>query len=740
MTAKRLDSLLVLGESLQLEQQHTPVGLSGDAKRLHVGISLVTMSPEYFTRLTTRLTSIMTGRRKKNFIRRQVIEQLEQRQLLASDFAEAWIAQAPSNVYFSRAVPVETLDASQVVSPVGGSRPTESTAEGRLHIELIPGRGLRANPDALAAARRAADQWESHIFDPITVSIEIDLGTTDPGVLGFAVPVEVELPYSEVRAALQADGLREADDSLLQRLPSADSIEFALPDGTEFSGDVSIAKANAKAIGLRGDELDDLLGVADGGIVMGQSVAFDYENSNGVESGLVDFETVVAHEIGHVLGFASSVDRFTTGTPPSTISPTPLDLFRFRSLAGPDNPRTPAAFEAIRRELRPSTPAVIDFVLQDGWELPSQQYPVELGEPANVVPTNPFGYQASHWQDADVLGQTIGILVPTIPQQRVVPISNVDLRAMDLIGYNILRPDEIPQVPVLNDDSALVDQTRVVIDVLNNDQNDDNPFQLSTFQIVEPAYLGEVEFDPVTGLVVYRIPPNSGSDLDAFTYTIANEQGIYGEPAVVELNITGVGQTPTAVDDFVLTRQDQEVTFNPLTNDFDNQILSLENMTILSGPSSGTVEVTSGGVRYVPNPAFVGNDSFAYRIVDSEGLEAEALVEITVGATLNPPAIPGQPLTLLQRSDVSGDQALSALDALMVINYLNQEASVAFADAGNAAYDVNRDGYVTAVDALIVINELNRGEGERASGAPPLEEDDEKDADEDYLASGLEGA
>lgn len=675
----------------------------------------------------------MRQRRFKNSLRQHSIEVLEDRQLLASDLAGG-VDVASSGAYLSRAVPVATLDASQVIDPVGGSR---EAADGQLDIEVIPGLQLRSNPEAMAAVRRAAAQWETQLFDPITVSIEIDFGATDAGVLGFAIPTEVILPYSEVRAAMQTDGLREADDSIVQRLPSADSIEFALPAGTEFQGDISIAKANAKAIGLRSRELDDLLGVADGGIVISNSIAFDFDNSDGVGSGQIDFETVVVHEIGHVLGFLSSVDRFAINATPATIAPTPLDLFRFRGIAGPDNPRIPAAFETIRREMRPSTPAVIDFVLEDGWELPTQQFPVELGEPANIVPNSPFGYQASHWQDSDLLGETIGVLVPTIPFQRVVPISNVDLRAMDLIGYDILPPNETPAVPELNSDAITTEESRVVIDVLANDRNADIPFQLSTFQVVEPPVIGTVEFDPATGLVVYRAPLGQGDDLDLFTYTIANQQGIFGEPAVVEVSITGVGQAPVAIDDFVLTRQNQAVTFNPLANDIDNGSLTLGNISIVSGPANGSIVITNEGLRYEPNSDFIGSDSFNYSILDDEGLRAEGLVEVTVGATLIPPVVPGQSLTLLQRSDINGDQYLSAIDALLVINYLNRQSRGAADISLDETHDVSGDGYVTALDALMVVNALNRDLSAEAIGIPPIDLLEDDDEDENQLGDSI---
>ena len=660
--------------------------------------------------------------------RRHSIQALENRRLLAGDVSMPSTdvpVDSVDGAYLARAVPSVALIRTSVVDPVGGSRPTDSPAEtGQLSIEIIPGLDLRSNPAAMAAVDRAVTQWESVLLDPITVTIEVDFGPTPTGVLGFAAPTQVAVSYSEVRAALMADGLAEPDDSILGRLPSADSLDFALPSGTQFEGNVAIAKANAKSIGLRTQELDEQFGAADGGIVMSTAISFDFDRADGIEEGQFDFESVLVHEIGHILGFISSTDQLQGATPPSTIAPTTLDLFRFRSLEGTGNPRTPAAFESVQRELRRSTPAITDFILRDGWDLPQVEYPVELGIAANIVPnTTPpsFGYQASHWQDSDLFGETIGVMSPTIPPQTIVPISNVDLRALDLIGYDVLPPSVMVQLPELNDDTASLNgQNQIVIDVLANDRNGDIPFRLSTFQIVEPPAVGQVVFDPASGLLVYTVPEGSGDDLDAFTYTLANDQGTVGNPALVSVTIRGLGQAPVALDDLVLTRQDQSVTFNPLSNDIDDGELSLADLEIVSGPTSGVVAMVGDNLQYTPNTRFEGADSITYRISDADGLTSEAVISITVGGTLVPPVIPGPSLTLAQRADVNGDEQVTALDALLTINYLNGAARHASHDAAAAQrLDVSGDGSVSALDALMIINVLNQTEASGENSREP---------------------
>ncbi|MCC6508981.1 MAG: matrixin family metalloprotease, partial [Pirellulaceae bacterium] len=59
-------------------------------------------------------------------------------------------------------------------------------------------------------------------------------------------------------------------------------------------------------------------------------------------------------------------------------------------------------------------------------------------------------------------------------------------------------------------------------------------------------------------------------------------------------------------------------------------------------------------------------------------------------------------------NDASGDGVVSALDALLVINYINTNGSGSFPTQFFGYIDTNADKIISPMDALLIINELNR--------------------------------
>jgi hypothetical protein len=283
-------------------------------------------------------------------------------------------------------------------------------------VNIVAGPTLSGNAAALAAFNRAATTWESVLADPVTVTINADLnGALGPGVIGSTNPVGLAGGYSVIRNAMVADAQNEVDDLIATQLPTAAQYSALMNSGFSLSGNLSATKANLKALGF--GTLDGSFGLSDGTITFSSTFSFDYDNSNGVTAGQMDFETVALHEIGHLLGFMSSVDEidFNISTP-HAISPTTLDMFRFSTV--PPGV-TAATFSTAARSLVAGGSA--QFF--DG----TNYYLMSTGV------NNGDGRQASHWKDN--LG--LGAMDPTLAFGEIANLTAADLRAMDLIGWEI---------------------------------------------------------------------------------------------------------------------------------------------------------------------------------------------------------------------------------------------------------------------------------------------------------------
>ena len=180
------------------------------------------------------------------------------------------------------------------------------------------------------------------------------------------------------------------------------------PVGFNVTG-MAASKANLKALGITG--LDTAFGAGDGEINFNTQFSFDFDNSDGITPGSMDFETVAAHEIGHVLGFTSVVDLIASTTGGDVLM-RPLDLFRFQD--GTD-PSTETEFTHATRSLVPGGDPIFDDIANE------------------ILMSDGLSQQASHWKDH--LG--IGIMDPTLEFGELPLLSELDLRALDLIGYEI---------------------------------------------------------------------------------------------------------------------------------------------------------------------------------------------------------------------------------------------------------------------------------------------------------------
>lgn len=288
--------------------------------------------------------------------------------------------------------------------------------------------------------------------------------------------------------------------------------------------------------------------------------------------------------------------------------------------------------------------------------------------------------------------------------------SNIVSVAVAVTGIND-APVVVDDNPTLNPDGP------TIIDVLANDSDIDGQIVPGTMQItLQPAF-GTLSID-AQGVVTFTAFQSFSLE-DIFRYRVADNDGAFSTEATVTVFANAA---PIARDDQALTYLDEPIAVNVVVNDEDpdadpgapNSGLDLASIQIVGGPFSGqTIALGDGNIRYIPNPGFLGIDSFQYTIADLTGRVSDpAMVQIqTVGSRLQNPSL---------NTDVNDDGKVSPIDALLVINRLARSGTgsvpVIDTDAGPPYYDVNGDQLISPVDALEVINELSRRQSNSAQG------------------------
>jgi hypothetical protein len=299
-------------------------------------------------------------------------------------------------------------------------------ANAQMNIVINPNASLSANAPALAAFQRAADQWESWFNDPILVTIDAGLASLAPGVLGQAQSFILGTGYTTIRDAMVTDAANEASNSIVASLPTLAQFSGLFEAGSSFSGDMIASKANLKALGFTG--LDSQFGASDGTITFSTGFTFDYDNTNGITAGQIDFEAVAAHEIGHTLGF------FSVAGDTGQVDINTLDLFRFRTGSVPANA---AAFTTTARSLTDGTDDAFSDTVNN-WRMSTG--PIAGGGDGN---------QTSHWKADEITGVTIGLMDPSLAPGQLGVMTAADRRAIDLIGYELAPVPEPATMAVL---------------------------------------------------------------------------------------------------------------------------------------------------------------------------------------------------------------------------------------------------------------------------------------------------
>jgi hypothetical protein len=269
------------------------------------------------------------------------------------------------------------------------------------------------DPRALAAFEVAGARWSSELGDDVTVNVLVGFRPLGPGVVGWSGQSRVEVPYAAVRLALDRDQTTAADAAAVAGLPAGPAYGRVLSspaDGVVEPDDrVGLTLANARALGLwaaRDDAWDAV-------IRFNSALAFDFDPTDGIGAGQLDFVGVAMHELGHALGFVSAVDERDAARappPPPPFRGNVLDLFRYSAVSASLGVPDQAADD------RPK------YLSLDGVT------------PLAGFATGGNGQQASHWLDHGGLG----LMDPTVAYGEGLGLSDLDRVAFDIIGWNLV--------------------------------------------------------------------------------------------------------------------------------------------------------------------------------------------------------------------------------------------------------------------------------------------------------------
>lgn len=288
----------------------------------------------------------------------------------------------------------------------------------------------------------------------------------------------------------------------------------------------------------------------------------------------------------------------------------------------------------------------------------------------------------------------------------------VDAAGLESSPNNVtINVEGIDDAPVAVDDaySMGVGQTRL-LDVLTNDTDVDTAIDPRTIVLTTIPIFGSATVSQ-TGVIEYTAGAGFRGE-DQLGYRVSDTAGNLSNEAFVTIT---VNNPPVAADDSAFTFKNEAVDIDVVANDNDpDGTLDANSVEVVVAPSpAGTTEVLPGGIiRFTPASGFSGVATFSYVVADDVGTDsnvADVTVRVQNSRWQNPAG----------NLDVNDDGFVSPIDALILVNYLNDANNETFLpesgvtpQPGSGPYlDPNGDESISPIDVLMVINFLNNNSG-----------------------------
>jgi hypothetical protein len=290
----------------------------------------------------------------------------------------------------------------------------------------------------------AAAYWGSVLTNNVTINLGVGFSALGTGIIGSTGSARMDYSVANWESGVLATRSSSTiDQTLVMPTLGAQGGFSGLTVGVNASGNndptvtasLNGTQTASKTLYLNTSVVKAIGGTAtyaagsgnrDGNVTFSTNFSFDFNPTDGITSGQMDFIGVAIHEIGHALGFVSGVDFFDYygGNGPgantlgydlnSTSIFSALDMFRY------------------------SANGTID--LRTGG---TKYFSIDGGATAlfsNQFSTGRYngdGQQASHWKDTAGCQVGNGLLDPTFCYGQMGVVTGLDLAAYDAMGWNL---------------------------------------------------------------------------------------------------------------------------------------------------------------------------------------------------------------------------------------------------------------------------------------------------------------